>query len=172
MSCPSLPTGPARAPAAIGEQPMTAKRNRQWILSARPTGQLTGGEFSWSEAPIREPADGEVLIRILWLSLDPAQRIWMSRDSYKPAIPLGTVMQSFAAGQVLEARHSDFKVGDLVRGDFSWQDYVVTDGKTFGGMHRIPSGVSPSLALSLFGVNGLTAYFGIKDIGQAKAGET
>ncbi|MEA2911922.1 MAG: hypothetical protein QOJ15_4003 [Bradyrhizobium sp.] len=151
---------------------MTANTNRQWILSIRPTGQLTGDEFSWKEAPIPKPADGQVLIRTLWLSLDPAQRIWMSRDSYKPAIPLGTVMQSFAAGQVLESRHPDFKAGDLVRGDFSWQDYVVTDGKTFGGMHKILPSVSPNLALSLFGVNGITAYFGIKDVGRAKAGET
>jgi len=151
---------------------MTVNRNRQWILSIRPAGQLTGDEFSWKEAPIPKPADGQVLIRTLWLSLDPAQRIWMSRDSYKPAIPLGTVMQSFAAGQVLESRHPDFKAGDLVRGDFSWQDYVVTDGKTFGGIHKILPGVSPNLALSLFGVNGITAYFGIKDVGRAKAGET
>jgi NADPH-dependent curcumin reductase len=151
---------------------MTVNRNRQWILSIRPAGQLTGDEFSWNEAPIPEPADGQVLIRILWLSLDPAQRIWMSRDSYKPAIPLGTVMQSFAAGQVLESRHPDFKAGDLVRGDFGWQDYVVADGTTFGGIHKIMPGVSPNLALSLFGVNGMTAYFGMKDVGQAKAGET
>jgi NADPH-dependent curcumin reductase CurA len=146
--------------------------NRQWILNTRPVGQLTGDEFGLEEAPIPKPADGQVLIRTLWLSLDPAQRIWMSRDSYKPAIPLGAVMQSFAAGQVFESRHPDFKAGDLVRGDLSWQDYVVTDGKTFGGIHKIPPGVSPNLALSLFGINGLTAYFGMTDVGQAKAGET
>src|SRR5260370_11731370 len=96
----------------------------------------------------------------------------MARTPYKPAIPLGTVMQSFAAGQVLESRHPDFKAGDLVRGDFSWQDYVVTDGTTFGGIHKILPSVSPNLALSLFGVNGRTGYFGMKDGGQAKAGET
>ena len=151
---------------------MTVNRNHQWILSIRPVGQLTGDEFSWNEAPVPEPADGQVLIRILWLSLDPAQRIWMSRDSYKPVIPLGTVMQSFAAGQVLESRHPDFKAGDLVRGDFGWQNYVVADGTTFGGIHKILPGVSPNLALSLFGINGMTAYFGMKDVGQAKAGET
>jgi NADPH-dependent curcumin reductase len=151
---------------------MTANSNRQWILNIRPSGPLTGNEFGLKEAPIPKPADGQVLIRTLWLSLDPAQRIWMSRDSYKPAVPLGTVMQSFAAGQVLKSRHPDFKAGDLVRGDFGWQDYVAADGKTFGGIHKIPAGVPPNLALSLFGVNGLTAYFGMKDVGQAKAGET
>jgi len=62
----------------------------------------------WNEAPIPRPSDGQVLIRTLWLSIDPAQRIWMVRDSYKPAVPLGTVMQSFAAGRVIESRHPDF----------------------------------------------------------------
>jgi NADPH-dependent curcumin reductase len=135
-------------------------------------GQIDREEFRWTEAPVPQPSAGQVLIRILWLSADPAQRIWMSRDSYKPAVPLGDVMQSFAVGQVLVSRHPDFKPGDLVRGDFSWQDYVVTDGKGFGGMQKLPPGVPPNLALSLFGVNGLTAYFGITEIGQIKAGET
>jgi hypothetical protein len=151
---------------------MTEGKNRQWILNARPVGKLTGEEFRWNEAPIPEPSDGQVLIRTLWLSVDPAQRIWIARDSYKPAVPLGEVMQSFAVGQVLESRHPDFRPGDLVRGDFSWQDYVVTDGKGFGGMQKVPPGTPPNLALSLFGVNGLTAYFGITEIGQVKAGET
>src|ERR1700736_6245569 len=96
----------------------------------------------------------------------------MARDPYKPAVPLGEVMQSFAVGQVIESHHPDFRPGDLVRGDFSWQDYVVTDGKALGGMQKLPPGVPPSLALSLFGVNGLTAYFGMIEIGQIKAGET
>jgi NADPH-dependent curcumin reductase CurA len=151
---------------------MNENKNRQWILNARPAGRLTGEEFRWTEAPIPQPADGQVLIRTLWLSVDPAQRIWIARDSYKPAVPLGDVMQSFAVGQVLESRHPDFKPGDLVRGDFSWQDYVVTGGKGFGGMQKVPPGTPPNLALSLFGVNGLTAYFGITEIGQIKAGET
>jgi NADPH-dependent curcumin reductase CurA len=122
--------------------------------------------------PIPRPSDGQVLVRTLLLSVDPAQRIWMSRDSYKPAVPLGDVMQSFGVGQVLESRHPEFRPGDLVQGDFSWQDYVVTDGKGFGGMHKLSPGVPPSLGLSVFGVNGQTAYFGITEIGQIKAGET
>jgi NADPH-dependent curcumin reductase len=147
-------------------------KNRQWILDARPAGKLTGKEFRWHEASIPQPSDGQVLIRNLWLSVDPAQRIWMWRDSYFPKIPIGQVMASFAVGQILESRHPDFKAGDIVRGSFGWQDYVATDGKVFGGMHKVPPGVPPSLALSLFGVNGLTAYFGITEVGQVKAGET
>src|SRR6266849_4174139 len=151
---------------------MTEGKNRQWILNARPAGKLTGEEFRWNEAPIPRPSDGQALIRTLWLSVDPARRIWMARDSYKPAVPLGDVMQSFAVGQVIESRHPDFKPGDLVRGDFSWQDYVVTDGKGFGGMQKVAPGRPPNLALSLFGVNGLTSYFGMIEIGKIKAGET
>src|ERR1700688_1149484 len=151
---------------------MTESKNRQWILNSRPAGKLTGEEFRWNEAPIPEPSEGQMLIRTLWLSVDPAQRIWMARDSYKPAVPLGAVMQSFAVGQVLESRRPDFKPGDLVRGDFGWQDYVVTDGYGFGGMQKVPPGTPPNLALGLFGVNGLTAYFGMLEIGKIKADET
>ena len=124
---------------------MTDSKNRQWILNTRPAGKLTGEEFLWNEAPIPRPSDGQVLIRTLWLSVDPAQRIWMARDSYKPAVPLGDVMQSFAVGQVIESRHPDFKPGDIMRGDFSWQDYVVTDGKGFGGMQKVAPGTRPTL---------------------------
>jgi NADPH-dependent curcumin reductase CurA len=81
-------------------------------------------------------------------------------------------MRSFAVGQVLEWRHPDFKPGDLVRGDFGWQDYAATGGKAFGGIQKLRPGMPLSLALSRFGLNGLTAYFGITDIGQIKTGET
>jgi NADPH-dependent curcumin reductase CurA len=151
---------------------MPKNKNRQWLLNIRPTGKLTGEEFRWNETSIPRPPDGQVLVRNLWLSVDPAQRTWMMRDSYKPKVPLGEVMQSFAVGQVLESRHRDFKPGDFVRGDFGWQDYAATDGKTFGGIEKLPPGTPLNLALSLFGLNGLTAYFGIAEIGQIKSGET
>src|ERR1700736_1977828 len=151
---------------------MIESTNRRWILNSRPAGKLTGEEFRWNEAPVPEPSDGQMLIRTLWLSVDPAQRIWMARDSYKPAVPLGEVMQSLAVGQVLESRRPDFRPGDIVRGNFSWQDSGVTDGKGFGGMEKVPPGTPPPLALSLFGINGLTAYFGMVEIGKIKSGET
>jgi NADPH-dependent curcumin reductase CurA len=135
-----------------------------------PVGKLTSKEFRWHEASIPQPSEGQVLVRNLWLAVDPAH--WMWRDSYIPKIPIGEVMASFAVGQILESRHPDFKAADIVRGSFGWQDYVATDGKGFGGMHKVSPGVPPNLALSLFGVNGLTAYFGITEVGQVKAGET
>ena len=151
---------------------MSDGKNRQWILNARPTGALTGTEFRWNEAPIPQLADGQVLVRNLWLSFDPTQRNWMVLDSYVPKIPLGEVMRAFGVGQVIQSRHPDFKPGELVQGGFGWQDYIATDGRGFGGMRKLPSGVPPNLALSLFGITGTTAYFGITDIGQVKAGET
>src|SRR5260370_36309887 len=151
---------------------MTEGKNRQWILNARPAGKLTGKEFRWNQASIPQPSPGQVLVRTLWLSFDPAQRTWMARDTYRPKVALGEVMSSLAVGQVLESRHPDFKPGDLLRGDFGWQDYAVTDGQGFGGLHKVPPGVPANLALSLFGLTGPTAYFGITEIGQVKAGET
>ena len=121
---------------------MIESTNRRWILNSRPTGKLTGEEFRWNEASIPKPSEGQVLVRNLWLSVDPAQRTWMTRDTYRPAVPLGDVMSAFAVGQVLESRHPDFKPGDLVRGDFRWQDYAATDGKTFGGALKRTAGAT------------------------------
>ena len=77
---------------------MTKNENRPWLLDIRPTGKLTGEGFRWSETSVPQSSDGQVLVRNLWLSVDPAQRTWMMRDSYKPKTSLGEVMQSFAVG--------------------------------------------------------------------------
>jgi NADPH-dependent curcumin reductase len=146
--------------------------NRRWILASRPNGMVKEADFRWAEEPIPTPAAGQVLIRNLWLSFDPTQRNWMARDSYVPMIPLGETMRAFAVGQVIESHHPGYKRGDLVRGAFGWQDYFATDGAGIVGMNKVPAGVAPNLVLSLFGITGLTAYFGLLDIGQPKAGET
>src|ERR1700722_12851801 len=122
---------------------MTKNENRQWLLDIRPTGKLTGEEFCWNETSVPQPSDGQVLVRNLCLSVDPAQRTWMMRDSYKPKVSLGEVVQSSAVGQALESRHTDFKAGDLVRGDFGCQDYAPTDGKSLGGMQKLPPDMPP-----------------------------
>src|SRR6266516_3573516 len=141
------------------------EKNRQWVLQARPQAMLSGEEFLWHEAPVPKPADGQVLVRNLWLSFDPTQRGWISRDSYVPMIPLGEVMRAAAVGQVIESRHADYRPGDLVQGMFGWQDFVTTDGSGIMTMRKLPSGTPPNLALSLFGITGPTAYFGMTEVG-------
>jgi NADPH-dependent curcumin reductase CurA len=111
---------------------MTDSKNRQWMLNARPAGKLTGKEFLWNEAPVPRPSDGQALIRTLWLSVDPAQRIWMARDSYKPAVPLGEVRLLYGAGACsseLEER-ADIAIDGPVPGhrqcDFRAMDFAHT----------------------------------------------
>jgi len=130
------------------------------------------GNFRWTEGPIPTPQEGQVLVRNLWLSFDPTQRGWMSRDTYVPMIPLGDVMRAVSVGQVIGSRHPSYEPGELVQGTFGWQDYIATDGTGIMPMRKLPVVVPPNLALSLFGVTGLTAYFGVLDIGQVKAAET
>jgi NADPH-dependent curcumin reductase len=133
---------------------------------------IAESNFRWTESPIPSPREGEVLIRNLWLSFDPTQRGWMTHDSYYPKIPIGEVMRGTAVGQIMESRNPDYKAGELVGGLFGWQDYIATDGRGLFPMLRVPPGMPPNLALSLFGTTGLTAYFGVNDIAQSKAGET
>lgn len=146
--------------------------NRRWLLTSRPDGIVREENFRLLEEPIPTAAKGQVLLRNLWLSFDPTQRGWMARDSYVPMVPLGEPMRAFAVGQVIESQHPKYKRGEFVSGMFGWQDYVVTDGSGIMTMTKIRPGVPPNLALSLFGITGLTAYFGVLDVGQVKAGET
>jgi NADPH-dependent curcumin reductase CurA len=146
--------------------------NRQWLLIRRPNGLIREDDFLFTEASIPPPGEGQVLVRNLLLSCDPHQRVLMSRDSMIPMMPLGEVVTAVGVGQVVESRRSDYQPGELVAGYFGWQDYVATDGTEWVPMNKIPPGVPPNLALSLFGITGLTAYFGVLDIGQVKAGET
>ena len=100
--------------------------------------------FRWAESSVPTPSDGEVLIRNLWLSFDPTQRSWMSRETYVPIIPLGEVMRGLAVGQVAQSRKPDYAAGELVLGLFGWQDYIATDGEGIVGMRKIPAGLSPT----------------------------
>ena len=153
-----------------------AETNRRWLLSERPTGVVERGHFEWVEEPVPTPGDGEFLVRNLWLSCDPAQRAWMEIPTYIPPLPLGEVMAGGAAGEVVESNNPDFAPGDVVSGVFGWQDYAVVGPEGFGGglfkPVKLPPGVDIPLALSLFGITGLTAYFGLLDVGEAKEGDT
>ncbi|WP_104987346.1 NADP-dependent oxidoreductase [Sorangium cellulosum] len=152
---------------------MNVPVNRRWLLASRPAGGIEEHNFTWAEEPAPElTADGQILIRNLYLSVDPAQRGWASRDTYVPAVPLGEVMRSFGAGRVVASRAPGFAPGDLVQGMVGWQDYVVLDAGGPSRPTRIPPGVSLPVALSAIGLTGLTAYFGLLDLGRPTAGET
>jgi NADPH-dependent curcumin reductase CurA len=152
---------------------MTARTNRRWLLAERPAGMIEDRHFRLVEEPVPQlQADGEILVRNVYLSLDPTQRGWISRDTYLPAVALGAVVRSGGVGRVEQSRHPDFAVGDLVQGLVGWQDYVIMDARGAGAPTKLPPGVPIPLAMSALGLTGLTAYFGLLDVGRPVAGET
>jgi NADPH-dependent curcumin reductase len=149
-----------------------AKTNRKWLLEKRPTGVALQECFRLSEEPVREPtSEGEFLVRNLVLSCDPTQRGWMARDTYMPAVPIGEVMRSGGAGRVVASNNPAFEVGDTVMGMLGWQDYVLVGPGTLPPT-KLPPGVPLETAMSVLGLTGITAYFGLLEVGKPKAGET
>jgi len=148
--------------------------NRQWLLAKRPNGLVTRENFEYVECQIPEPASGQVLVRNLLLSFDPTQRGWMEdKESYLPPVAIGAPMRAGSIGQVTESRHPDFAVGELVQTTGGWQDFVVaTPNEGPIGLTKVPDGVTPEMMLSVLGITGLTAYFGMLDLGTPKPGET
>ena len=148
--------------------------NRQWLLAARPHGMVGPDTFSYREAPLESLAAGQVLVRNQVFSFDPTQRNWMvDRPSYLPPVALGEVMRAGTVGEVVESKHPEFSVGNLVQTTGGWQDFaVVAPGQGPMGLTKLPEGVSPELMLSVLGITGLTAYFGMLELGEPKAGET
>ena len=149
-------------------------KNRQWVLSKRPEGMVGEHNFKWQEVEVESPSEGEMLVKNLYLSFDPAQRGWMEdRKSYVPPVQIGEVMRAGSVAQVVESNNSDFAKGDLVQTTGGWQDFlVIAPGEGVMGLSKVPDGVAPELMLSALGVTGLTAYFGLLDLGGPKAGET
>jgi NADPH-dependent curcumin reductase CurA len=146
--------------------------NRQWLLARRPEGLVSAQDFQLVESPSPEPADGEALVRNLYLSVDPTQRGWMAGDTYLPAVKIGEVMRSFAVGEVVESRHPAFKPGQLVQGLFGWQEFAIARPGTPSSPTPLPAGVPIETAMSALGLTGITAYFGLLDVGRPKPGET
>jgi hypothetical protein len=147
------------------------KVNKQILLAARPSGWPAAENFQLSESAVPEPKDGEVLIQVLWLSVDPYMRGRMSdRASYADPVPVGGVMTGGAVGRVTESRNKRYREGDIVQGVFGWQQWFLSDGR---GLQKVDPKLGPiSTALGVLGMPGLTAYFGLFEVGQIKAGET
>jgi len=150
---------------------MTASTNRRWLLASRPKGEPSADNFTLDEAPIPTPGDGEALVRSLYLSLDPYMRGRM-RDakSYVPPVELGAVMAGGVVGEVVDSRDPSLAAGDIVEGLLGWQEYGVLPASQ---LRRVDPDLAPiSTALGILGMPGITAYFGLLDIGQPQAGET
>jgi hypothetical protein len=146
--------------------------NRQIKLVQRPTGNISDDCFERVEVPIPEPGDGEALVRTLYLSLDPAMRGWMNEgDSYIAPVELGDVMRGGTLGTVVASNCAELGEGDIVFGGNGWQDYAVARPKH---LQKVPadSGLPLSNYLSVLGITGLTAYFGMLDVGKPQPGET
>jgi NADPH-dependent curcumin reductase CurA len=129
--------------------------------------------FSLEEAEIPEPREGQILVRNLFLSFDPAMRGWLEdRRSYVPPVAIGEVMRASAVGQVIASRHPDFKVGDFAQGTFGWQDYAVAAPQRDPTLRRVPADVPLTWPLGVLGGTGLTAYFGLLEVGRPRPGDT
>jgi NADPH-dependent curcumin reductase len=145
-------------------------KNRQWLLARRPHGAIQDSDFTFVETDAPTPGEGEVLVRNLMLSCDPTQRGWIAFDTYLPAVKIGEVVRSIGAGRVVASNTSDFAVGDIVSGLTGWQDYVAMNPK--GQLNKLPLGAPLELAMSALGLTGITAYFGLLDVGRPVAGDT
>ncbi len=146
--------------------------NRQVRLKSRPTGIPQAEHFEIVEAPLPELRDGQFLVRNDFLSVEPAMRGWVNAvANYSAPVGIGEAMRSFAAGEVIVSRHPGFAQGDRVMGLLGWQNYAVSDGSTI--TRKIKEDDLPlSLSLGVLGLNGVTAYFGLLEVGRPRPGDT
>lgn len=143
-----------------------------WRLTRRPVGDIAPGDLAYVQEPIPDLQDGQFLVRVNYLSLDPTNRIWMSdMEQYMPPVGLGDPMRGGIVGRIVKSCKPGWEEGQLVAGLGAWADHIVTDGTGMSMMPEIP-GISIPNAFGTFGVVGPTAYFGLLDIGQPKPGET
>lgn len=150
---------------------MSTDVNRRILLAARPVGEPKDTDFRLVEEPVPAPGPGQLLIRTLWLSLDPYMRGRMSdAKSYATPVEIGQVMVGGAVGRVVASNHPGFAAGDIVEGRTGWQDYALSDG---AGLLKVDPSLAPiSTAVGVLGMPGRTAYTGLLTIGQPKPGET
>jgi NADPH-dependent curcumin reductase len=145
--------------------------NHQFRLAAHPVGLPKRSDWNVTEEPVREPAEGEVLVKVLYISLDPAMRGWMNEGkSYIPPVGIGEVMRAGTVGRVISSRNPGFKIGDHVTGVLGVQEYAIAQGKH---LTKVDPRVAPlPVYLGTLGMPGLTAYFGLLDIGKPQPGQT
>ena len=145
--------------------------NRQWLIAGRPNGRpLADEDFKLAETPAREPAEGEALVRVLWLAFDPAQKGWMENiGGYVAPTEIGEVMRGSGLGEVVASKAPELKVGDKVTGMLRWQDYATLPAKE---LLKVESNDLLTAHLGVLGTTGMTAFFGLNKIGKPFAGDT
>lgn len=150
--------------------PMTTT-NRRILLAERPTGAVGPSTTRLDEAPSPQIAPGEALVRVRYLSIDPTIRTWMDDVvGYLPPIGIGEVVRGAGIGEVVESSSERYRIGDVVFGMFGWQDLAVVDEKARSAQ-PVPAGIEPPVALNVFGVTGMTAYFGLLEVGRLAEGD-
>ena len=143
--------------------------NRQWLYAKQPQGKIGPDTFQWTETTIPVPREGEALVRTRMLSLDPANRAWMMGKTYRDALEPGQVMSGFAIGEVVDSKSGGLKAGDIVEGDWGWQDYAALSARR---LTKRTIKAPFELLIGPLSITGLTAYFGLLNIGQPKPGDT
>jgi NADPH-dependent curcumin reductase CurA len=148
-------------------------RNRRFLLRERPTGRIGPDTFELSEEAVPQINDGEALVRVDWISLDPTNRTWINdTPTYLPPVAIGEVMRAGGLGEVVASKNPHYSVGQIVQGLVGWQEYIVASDTTPLFPVDVAEGVSPSAYLGALGTTGLTAWVGIRDIGKPQPGET
>lgn len=147
---------------------------RKWVLARRPSGVPARDDFRLQSGPLPDPQDGEIVIAVDHISIDPGMRSRLTSDSYAPALALGSVIESAGIGRVLKSRNPKFAEGAIVYGGFGWQSHVLSNGR---GVQKLDpalygDAIPATAAIGVLGIPGLTAYFGLLDLGQPKPGET
>jgi len=147
--------------------------SRQWVLRRRPQGLIQDGDLELVEAPLADVGDGQIRVRTIYLSLDPTNRTWMNdMEGYLPPVGLGDVMRGLTLGVVEESRSDRFAVGDLVTtAAGGWADHAVIDAGAASRVHRVP-GLPLTANMSVMGMTGMTAWFGVTDVLKPQPGET
>jgi len=145
--------------------------NHKFLLAARPVGMPKRSDWTFIEEPVSEPKEGELLVQVLYISLDPAMRMWVNEArSYIPPVGIGELMRALGVGIVAASRNPAFAAGDHVSGLFGVQEYALTNGQT---VRKVDAKIAPlPKYVSVLGMPGMTAYFGLLDTGQPKPGDT
>ncbi len=148
-------------------------RNRRYLLRNRPSGRIDADTFELDEQPVPAVGEGQALVRVDWISIDPTNRIWIKDiPTYLPPVGIGEVMRAGGLGEVIASNNPNYAVGQTVQGLLGWQEYAVVSDETLVFPVDVGEGVSPSAYLGALGTTGLTAWVGIHDIAKPQPGET